>query len=207
MFGGIYTRLCRLIEVGSWSQVSQRHLSSRNELKSFWFERSRYPAAKSTRVRNSMKSYELQKLAMGFHMVASWIHARYEDLCISYWWCVLGRPQANVWHQKVEGFAKAGAAVLSLRAWQVILGIPEDSKICMDLDGKWKSKIFTEFQGDSQRIPRRIWMCFSFLVSCVAGNLWKNTWIWPEHHSWIHSIRCLSQDWFGNWGASQFLGG
>jgi hypothetical protein len=50
-------------------------------------------------------------------------------------------------------------------------GIPEDSKICMDLDGKWKSKIFTEFQGDSQRIPRRIWMCFSFLVSCVAGNL------------------------------------
>ena len=151
MFGGIYTRLCRLIEVGSWSQVSQRHLSSRNELKSFWFERSRYPAAKSTRVRNSMKSYELQKLAMGFHMVASWIHARYEDLCISYWWCVLGRPQANVWHQKVEGFAKAGAAVLSLRAWQVILG---ESRRTPRSAWIWMENGNQRFSQNSEGIPR-----------------------------------------------------
>ena len=81
--------------------------------------------------------------------------------------CFGKTPSERLGRPKVEGFAKAGASDFG--------GIPEDSKICMDLDGKWKSKIFTEFQGDSQRIPRRIWMCFSFLVLlCSRKSVKKN---------------------------------
>ena len=121
MFGGMYTRLCRLIEVGSWSQVSQRHLPGMNwslsDLKGQGTQLQKVPEWGIAWNHMNFKSWR-----RGFIWLHPEIHARYEDLCISYWWCVLGRPQANVWHQKVEGFAKAGAAVLSLRAWQVILG-------------------------------------------------------------------------------------
>lgn len=124
--------------------------SSRNELKSFWFERSRYPAAKSTRVRNSMNSYELQKLVMGFHMVASWIHARYEDLWPMHILLVMcfGKTPS-------EGLAPKGWRLRQSWCRSFIVegmasdfgGIPEDSNI-------WMKNGNQRFSQNSKGIPR-----------------------------------------------------
>lgn len=205
MFGGMYTRLCRLIEVGSWSQVSQRHLPGMNwslsDLKGQGTQLQKVPEWGIAWNHMNFKSWR-----WGF----IWLHPgfmrgtkTYAYLTGDVFW---EDPKRTFGTKKLKASPKLVPQFYRWGHGKWFWGNPGGLQ---DLHGSgWKMEI-----KDFHRIPRGfsedsktdldVFFFFSFL--CSRKSVEKKPGYGPSIT--VEFTRCLSQDWFGNWGASQFLGG